>query len=158
MKKLDKTAVNSLFNSIQFNSIPKIVSLIVLLFSISCKSKYASTEEGIIPKEYSGKYISFDNNSYNYDYYYETTSSNCIIDVYGSGSRIIPIVFDSIVNDYKYPRYVYREYYKNYGDWCEFFTFFTNDKSIRQLNFIDKRLRTLVSSEVVYIHEDDINK
>ena len=39
--KIKKITVNSLFNSIQFNSIPKIVSLItllsfILLFSISC--------------------------------------------------------------------------------------------------------------------------
>ena len=40
--KIKKITVNSLFNSIQFNSIPKIISLIalllILLFSISCKS------------------------------------------------------------------------------------------------------------------------
>ena len=40
--KIKKFTVNSLFNSIQFNSIPKIVSLIVLLFIllflVSCSS------------------------------------------------------------------------------------------------------------------------
>ena len=47
--KTNKNTVNSLFNSIQFNSIPKIVSLIallfILLFSISCSSNEKPTED-----------------------------------------------------------------------------------------------------------------
>ena len=36
--KIKKNTVNSLFNSIQFNSIPKIIFLIALLFLVSCSS------------------------------------------------------------------------------------------------------------------------
>ena len=59
MKKLKKTTVNSLFNSIQFNSIPKIVSIIallfILLFLISCSSiEEPETEKP--PHELAGKW------------------------------------------------------------------------------------------------------
>ena len=45
MKKLKKTTVNSLFNSIQFNSIPKIISLIALLFLLLFLVSCSSNEE-----------------------------------------------------------------------------------------------------------------
>ena len=64
--------VNSLFNSIQFNSIPKIISLIallfILLFFVSCESNEKPPEH---PKPYTpkheleGTWIGYDKNHHN---------------------------------------------------------------------------------------------
>ena len=157
MKKLDKTTVNSLFNSI-----PKIVSLIallfILLFSISCKSKQEPTE-AVIPQEYSGKYIlSYGDGNYNSDFYYKTTSSNCIIssEKYNNGAisyYITPIVFKYTDFYYAPSLIVYNVYSDKYGG--NFYSFSTNEQSQRKL--------TLTHSGgydwwMIYIHEDDINK
>ena len=149
MKNLNKTSVNSLFDSI-----PKIISLIalllILLFSISCKSEPLNpTEEtynSLIPKEYSGKYIYNASGNYNYNDYFETTSSNCIIHRYISGDIVImPIVLKENAIYYD-------------GDFPKVFSFFTTEESKRQLNFIHLNSST-INGKIpvdVYIHADDI--
>ena len=144
---------------------PKIVSLInnsfkivllILLFSISCKSKQKPEEKynGIIPQGFSGKYILINDGNK----YFETTSSNAII---GSDKNerkgVLPLVLvgtndngDSINGK----AITYREdlsedsYYR--------YSFYTNWK--------DKK-RTLELGHTgssgwfnSYIHADDYNK
>ena len=140
---------------------PKIVSLInnsfkivllILLFSISCKSKQKPEEKynSIIPKGFSGKYI-YNNN------YFETTSSNAII---GSPKNerkgVIPLVLVG-TNDYRDSingkAITYNEDLGKAPDYS--YSFFTNTDSKRQLTF-----GSLHSAGwwMVYIHADDINK
>ena len=130
---------------------PKIVSLInnsfkivllILLFSISCKSKQKPEEKynGIIPKGFSGKYILPKNDgSFNYNDYFETTSSNAII---GSPKVIrqgvIPIVLkDSNFSHNDSINGKSIMYFEDYlGKNPEFsFIFFTNKDSKRTLIF-----------------------
>ena len=142
---------------------PKIVSLInnsfkivllILLFSISCKSKQKPEEKynGIIPKGFSGKYI-YENN--NRDNYFETTSSNAII---GSPKAIrqgvLPLVLvgtndngDSINGK----EITYRDLVEYYGYRYRFYT--NKNDSKRTLNVWNP-----ASLWNGYIHADDINK
>ncbi|TXJ32414.1 hypothetical protein EPJ69_06030 [Brachyspira aalborgi] len=141
---------------------PKIVSLInnsfkivllILLFSISCKSKQKPEEKynGIIPQGFSGKYIYGNNNR---DNYFETTSSNAII---GSPKAIrqgvLPLVLVG-TNDYwdsiNGKEITYRDLveYSGYR-----YSFYTNKNSKRTLNVWNP-----ASLWNGYIHADDINK
>ena len=124
---------------------PKIVSLInnsfkivllILLFSISCKSKQKPEEKynSIIPKGFSGKYI------YTSDYYFETTSSNAIIGSPKNADRqgVIPIVLkDSNFSHNDSINGKSIMYFEDYlGKNPEFsFIFFTNKDSKRTLIF-----------------------
>ena len=139
----------------QVKSSVKIVSLIalfILLFSISCKTKFnpseALSEEtySIIPEEYSGKYS-------NSLATYETTSSNCLIKIWRNYDNktdtiIKPIVFSHTQG------HVYRDEDTSspaYG----IYYFYTNDKSQRQMTFVPVYA---CDYRETYIHVDDINK
>ena len=133
-----------------------IVLLFLLLFSISCKSKQEPTE-AVIPQEYSGKYIlSYGDGNYNSDFYYKTTSSNCIIssEKYNNGTRsyhTTPIFLYSIdSNDYSY------EYHQDTkAPYYSIYVFFTNGQSQREITLTQTGTYDLWW---IYIHEDDINK
>lgn len=153
----------------QVKSSVKIVSLIalfILLFSISCKTKFnpseALSEEtySIIPEEYSGKYS-------NSLATYETTSSNCIISIWRNiyenktYTNVIPIVFLHTYTNrrsyWPYNEYSVNTYYDITSDpyYTNFYHFWTNDKSQRQLQIIPNRGADYWND---YIHIDDINK
>ena len=106
-ENMNKNTVNLLSKAKQSKAKPKIVSLInnsfkivllILLFSISCKSKQKPEEKynGIIPQGFSGKYILINDGNQ----YFETTSSNAII---GSDKNyrkgVLPLVLEG-TNDY----------------------------------------------------------
>ena len=149
---------------------PKIVSLInnsfkivllILLFSISCKSKQKPEEKynSIIPKGFSGKYIlPKSDGSFDYNKYFETTSSNAIIGSPKNAERkgVIPLVLVG-TNDYRDSingkAITYNEDLGKAPDYS--YSFFTNTDSKRQLTF-----GSLHSAGwwMVYIHADDINK
>ena len=130
--------------------------MLILLFSISCKSKQKPEEKynGIIPQGFSGKYI-YDNN--NRDNYFETTSSNAII---GSPKAIrqgvLPLVLVG-TNDNGFSingkAITYNEDLGKAPDYS--YSFYTNKDSKRTLSF-----SSLHSAGwwMVYIHADDINK
>ena len=148
----------------QVKSSVKIVSLIallfLLLFSISCKTKFNPSEKlseetySIIPEEYSGKYS-------NSLATYETTSSNCIISIWRNydnktSTFIKPIVFSHKDVDYcgRVQGPVYRDEDTSspaYG----IYYFYTNDKSQRQMTFVPVYACDYYET---YIHVDDINK
>ena len=154
----------------QVKSSPKIVFLInnslkiflisILLFSICCKPKQEPTEEtynGLIPKEFSEKYILTKNDgSYNYDDYFETTSSNFIIySKYASYTK--PIVLKD-ANAYNGFSIIGKAivYYEDVDKPDKSYTFFTNKKDSKRILI----LGSLSSSGwwIWYEHTDDINK
>ena len=140
----------------QVKSSAKIVSLIallfLLLFLISCKTKFNPSEKlseetySIIPEEYSGKYS-------NSLATYETTSSNCLISIWRNydnktSTFIKPIVFSHTQG------HVYRD--EDTSDpFYGIYYFYTNDKSQRQMTFVPVYACDYYET---YIHVDDINK
>ena len=120
---------------------------------VSCSSNEKPTEEtynGLIPKEFSGKYHWEGNN----EDYFETTSSNFII--HSKGYYTKPIVLKD-TNAYNKHSINYKAivYYEDVDKPDGTYIFFTNSALKRILIF-----GSLASSGwwLTYIHEDDINK
>ena len=153
---------SSQVKSSQVKSSPKIVYLInnsfkifliSLLFSICCKPKQEPTEEiynGLIPKEFSGKYIRWNGAEYINEDYFETTSSNTIISgtsLATAGKGIIPISHRTTTSS--------RITYDALNNNNDCFIFYTNNQSKREL-ILGSRASSGWSR--TFIHADDINK
>ena len=131
------------------------IVLLILLFSISCKSKQKPEEKynSIIPQGFSGKYILINDGNK----YFETTSSNAIIgSPKATRTGVIPLVLVG-TNYNKYSingkAITYNEDLGKAPDYS--YSFYTNKDSKRTLSF-----SSLHSAGwwMVYIHADDINK
>ena len=124
--------------------------MFLLLFLISCKTKFNPSEEtynGLIPKEFLGKYIPYYNNNYNYDDYYEATSSNILIhsSKYTTEKMNITTSRDTARNN----MLIYLA--EPGGD----IYFYTNKESKRQLFTF---FMVPMDANPTLIHIDDINK
>ena len=125
-----------------------IISLFILLFSICCKPKQEPTEEipteetynGLIPKEFSRKYIGglgknpapTKDDSYDYDDYFETTSSNFIIHSKYSYAQPIVLKDTNADNGYSINGKAI-VYYEDVDKPDRSYIFFTNNNSQRIL-------------------------
>ena len=159
---------SSQVKSSQVKASAKIVSLIalfILLFSISCKPKQnpdEPPEEPLIPKAYQGKYIGVGKNLYpkkddvyNYNFYYETTSSNYIIN--STYSSLSMYIFLKDANADYSPSINGKAilYYEDVDKPTREFYFFTNRDYKRIL--IAASTISLGAWDAL-IHSDDINK
>ncbi|WP_432633525.1 hypothetical protein [Brachyspira sp.] len=132
--------------------------LVIRFSNYSLDITYSLIEEtynGLIPKEFSGKYIlPKTDDSYDYSDYFETTSSNFIIHSKGYYTKPIVLKDTNVNNGFSYNGKAIL-YYEDVNNPDATFTFFTNKQSKRQLIH-----GSLASSGwwSYYIHVDDINK